>query len=54
MLERFDETSVKVLSSARDASFKLGHNFIGTEMILIGFVSTGGIAPKTLASLNLD
>lgn len=54
MFERFTEKSIKVIMLAQEESVRLGHNFIGTEMILLGLIGEGtGVAAKTLKHLGL-
>lgn len=47
--ERFTEKALKVITLAQEESRRLGHNFIGTEQILLGLTAEGtGIASKLL------
>lgn len=49
--ERFTEKALKVIMLAQEESRRLGHNFIGTEQILLGLIGEGtGIASKVLRS----
>lgn len=43
MFERFTEKAIKVVMLAQEEARRLGHNFVGTEQILLGLVgeSTG-------------
>src|SRR5271170_4290185 len=51
MFERFTEKAIKVIMLAQEESRRLGHNFVGTEQILLGLIGEGnGIAAKTLKS----
>lgn len=53
--ERFTEKALKVIMLARLESRRLGHNFIGTEQILLGLTSEGtGIASKVLRSKGVS
>lgn len=44
MFERFTEKAIKVVMLAQEEARRLGHNFVGTEQILLGLIgeSTGG------------
>lgn len=53
MLERFDEAAVLAVLLASDASRKTGHNFAGTEQLLLGIAGVPGIASETLASFGV-
>src|SRR5271154_3929648 len=49
MFERFTEKSIKVIMLAQEEARRLGHNFVGTEQILLGLIGEGtGIAARTL------
>ena len=49
MFERFTEQSIKVIMLAQEEARRLGHNFVGTEQILLGLIAEGtGIAAKAL------
>ena len=39
MFERFTEKAIKVIMLAQEEARRLGHNFVGTEQILLGPVS---------------
>jgi ATP-dependent Clp protease ATP-binding subunit ClpC len=55
MFERFTEKSVKVVMLAQEESRRLGHNFVGTEQILLGLVGEGtGIAARLLKSMGVN
>lgn len=54
MFERFNEKAVKVIMIAREESRRLGHNYIGTEQILLGLIGERtGIAAGVLASMGI-
>lgn len=38
MFERFTEKAIKVIMLAQEESRRLGHNFVGTEQILLGLI----------------
>ena len=47
MFERFTEKAIKVIMLAQEEARRLGHNFVGTEQILLGLIGEGtGIAVK--------
>lgn len=55
MLERLTEKAVKAMILAQEESRRLGHNFIGTEQILLGLIGEGtNIAAQVLASFGLE
>jgi hypothetical protein len=47
MFERFTEKAIKVVMLAQEEARRLGHNFVGTEQILLGLIgeSTGKYHP---------
>jgi Clp amino terminal domain, pathogenicity island component len=49
----FDELGKTALREALKAALRLGHNYIGTEHILLGVLRQKGDAAKTLESLGL-
>jgi hypothetical protein len=53
--ERFTDTARQVVVLAQDEARRLGHNYIGTEHILLGLVREGhGVAARTLESLGIS
>ncbi len=55
MFERFTEKAIRVIMLAQEESRRLGHNFVGTEQLLLGLISEGtGIASKTLKSMGVN
>ena len=55
MFERFTEKAIKVIMLAQEEARRLGHNFVGTEQILLGLIGEGtGIGPKVLKSMNVN
>jgi ATP-dependent Clp protease ATP-binding subunit ClpA len=45
MFERFTEKAIKVIMLAQEEARRLGHNFVGTEQILLGLIGEGtGVA----------
>nr|YP_010337997.1 Clp protease ATP binding subunit [Timspurckia oligopyrenoides]UNJ17582.1 Clp protease ATP binding subunit [Timspurckia oligopyrenoides] len=54
MFERFTEKAIKVIMLAQEEARRLGHNFVGTEQILLGLIGEGnGIAAQVLKSMNV-
>merc|ERR1719387_2664993 len=54
MFERFTEKAIKVVMLAQEEARRLGHNFVGTEQILLGLIGEStGIAAKVLKSLGV-
>ena len=50
MFERFTETAIKVIMLSQEEARRLGHNYVGTEQLLLGLVGEGtGIGPKALS-----
>jgi ATP-dependent Clp protease ATP-binding subunit ClpC len=55
MFERFTEKAIKVVMLAQEESRRLGHNFVGTEQILLGLIGEGaGVATKVLKSMGVN
>lgn len=55
MFERFTEKAIKVIMLAQEEARRLGHNFVGTEQILLGLIGEGtGIAAKTLKGMGVS
>jgi ATPases with chaperone activity, ATP-binding subunit len=55
MFERFTDQAIKVLMLAQEESRRLGHNFVGTEQILLGLIGEGtGVAAKVLRSMGVN
>ena len=55
MFERFTEKAIKVIMLAQEEARRLGHNFVGTEQILLGLIGEGtGIAAKVLKSMGVN
>jgi ATP-dependent Clp protease ATP-binding subunit ClpC len=54
MFERFTERSRRVVVLAQEESRLLGHNYIGTEHLLLGLLAEQeGVAARALESLNV-
>ena len=54
MFEHFTSEAIKVVMLAQEEARRLGHNFVGTEQILLGLLGEKtGIAAEVLAELNV-
>lgn len=54
MFERFTVESIKIIMLAQEESRRLGHNFVGTEQLLLGIIGEGtGIGAKVLQSMGV-
>ena len=55
MLSRFTERARRVLMLAQQEAIRLGHDYIGTEHLLLGLLHEGeGVASRALTSLNIN
>ncbi|WP_448589783.1 ATP-dependent Clp protease ATP-binding subunit [Thermodesulfobium sp.] len=55
MFEKFTEKAAKAIILAQEEAKRLGHNFVGTEHILLGLLAEGtGIANKVINSMDID
>ena len=55
MFERFTDRARRVVVLAQEEARELGHNYIGTEHILLGLVREGeGVAAQVLAKQGVD
>ena len=49
MFERFTDNAIKVVIRAQEESRRLGHNYVGTELLLLGLVGVStGLASRAL------
>jgi len=54
MMQRFTDDAQRVLSLAQEAALELGHDYVGTEHVLIGLTKVkNGVAAKALEELGL-
>jgi ATP-dependent Clp protease ATP-binding subunit ClpC len=54
MFEAFTEKAIKSIILAQEESRRLGHNFVGTEQILLGLLGEGsGIGARALQSAGV-
>ena len=55
MMQRFTDDAQRVLSFAQKAALELGHDYVGTEHVLIGLIKVkNGVAAKALNELGLS
>jgi len=55
MFERFNESAIKVIMLAQEEARRMGHNFVGTEQILLGLIGEGrGVAATALKKSNVS
>ena len=54
MMQRFTDDAQRVLSLAQEAALELGHDYVGTEHVLIGLTKVkNGVVAKALEELGL-
>jgi Clp amino terminal domain, pathogenicity island component len=55
MFQRFTDRARRVVVLAQDEARRLGHNYIGTEHLLLGLIREGeGVAAKALEALGIS
>ena len=54
LYDRFTELAKRVMVAAQDAAISLGHDFIGTEHLLLGLACTAGTASEALRQHGLE
>jgi len=55
MFERFTEGAIKVIMISQEEARRMGHNFVGTEQLLLGLVGQrNGMAAKALRKLKVS
>ena len=55
MMQRFTDDAQRVLSFAQEAALELGHDYVGTEHVLIGLIKVkNGVAAKALNELGIS
>jgi ATP-dependent Clp protease ATP-binding subunit ClpC len=55
MFERFTDRARRVVVQAQEEARALGHNYVGTEHVLLGLIHEGsGVAAKVLESLGIS
>lgn len=54
MFEHFTDKAIKAVMLSQEEARRLGHNFVGTEQILLGLIGEGtGVAAKVLTELGV-
>mgnify|MGYP000497481621 CR=1 FL=1 len=54
MFEKFTEGAIKVIMLAQEEARRMGHNFVGTEQLLLGVIGQRhGIGGRALTQLNV-
>jgi ATP-dependent Clp protease ATP-binding subunit ClpC len=55
MFESFTPEAITVIVCAQEESRRMGHNYLGTEQMLLGLISEGsGVAAKALKSMGVN
>ncbi len=54
MFDRFTELAKRAVVASQDAALSLGHDFIGTEHILLGLACTAGTAGEVLREHGVE
>ena len=54
MNDKFTANAREAISLATEVAFKLGHNYVGTEHILLGLLESQGVANKVLLENGVD
>ncbi|XVF49520.1 hypothetical protein PTKIN_Ptkin04bG0019100 [Pterospermum kingtungense] len=55
MFEHFTEKSIKIIMLAQEEARRSGHNFVGTEQILLGLIGEGTcVAAEVLKSMGIN
>jgi ATP-dependent Clp protease ATP-binding subunit ClpC len=55
MYDKFTDRARKVIAFAKEEAQRLGHDYLGTEHVLLGIIKdAGGIAAAVLESLSID
>lgn len=53
MFSHFNDSAIQVVMRAQEEARRLGHNFVGTEQLLLGVFQDGGIAGKQFRNLGV-
>ena len=55
MYGRFTEKAEKAIAISQESAMSLGHNYVGTEHLLLGLVKEGsGVAARVLSSQGVN
>lgn len=53
MFSHFNDSAIQVVMRAQEEARRLGHNYVGTEQLLLGVFPDNGIAGKSLRDLSI-
>lgn len=53
MFSHFNDSAIKVVMRAQEEARRLGHNFVGTEQLLLGVIPDNGLAGKVFRDLGI-
>ena len=55
MYDKFTDRARKVIALAKEEAVRLGHDYVGTEHVLLGIIKdAGGVAAAVIESLNIE
>ncbi|MDF2952627.1 MAG: ATPase domain protein, partial [Anaerocolumna sp.] len=54
MNDRYTESAKAAITYATEVAYKLSHNYVGTEHLLIGLLEADGVASKVLEKNGVD
>ncbi len=54
MKDRFTDNARNAINAATEAAYRLQHNYVGTEHLLIGLLEAGGVASKVLSANGIE
>ena len=54
MQKRYTDSAIKAMEAAKKAAKSLGHNYVGTEHLLIGLLKTKGVAAEVLKENGVE
>jgi ATP-dependent Clp protease ATP-binding subunit ClpC len=54
MFEKFTENAKTAVNMAREVAYRLAHNYIGTEHLLIGLLEVDGVASKVMKENGVE
>ncbi len=54
MNERYTEEAKRAINNATEIAYKLSHNYVGTEHLLIGLLQSDGVASRVLEKNGVD
>lgn len=53
MFHKFTEKAIKAIMLAQEEARRMGHNYVGTEMMLLGLINTGSMSADALKNAGL-